>query len=41
MKVPKEYAKGTIRFSTGKTTTDKEIESAIKHITKIYNDQIR
>ncbi len=41
MKVPKEYAKGTIRFSTGKTTTDKEIESAIKHITRIYNDQIR
>jgi len=41
MKVPKEYAKGTIRFSTGKTTTNKEIESAIKHITKIYNDQIR
>ena len=41
MKVPKEYAKGTIRFSTGRTTTNKEIESAIKHITKIYNDQIR
>ena len=41
MKVPKEYAKGTIRFSTGKTTTNKEIESAIKHVTKIYNDQIR
>lgn len=41
MKVPKEYAKGTIRFSTGKTTTNKEIDSAIKHITKIYNDQIR
>ena len=41
MKVPKEYAKGTIRFSTGRTTTDKEIESAIKYITKIYNDQIR
>ncbi len=41
MKVPKEYAKGTIRFSTGNKTTDKEIESAIKHITKIYNDQIR
>ena len=41
MKVPKEYAKGTIRFSTGKTTTNKEIDNAIAHITRIYYDQIR
>ena len=30
MKVPEEYAKGTIRFSTGKMTTPEEIEQAIK-----------
>jgi cysteine desulfurase NifS len=32
MKVPEEYAKGTIRFSTGKMTTPEEIEQAIKII---------
>ncbi len=41
MNVPIEYAKGTIRFSTGKMTTKKEIDSAIKKITEIYNTQIR
>lgn len=40
MNVPVEYAKGTIRFSTGKMTTQKEIDYAIKIITEIYNDQI-
>ncbi len=32
MRVPEEYAKGTIRFSTGKMTTPEEIEQAIKII---------
>lgn len=32
MKVPEEYAKGTIRFSTGKMTTPEEIEQGIKII---------
>ncbi len=40
MKVPIEYAKGTIRFSTGKMTTIKEIDSAIKKIIEIYSAQI-
>ncbi len=34
MKVPLEYAKGTIRFSTGKMTTVEEIEQAVKSITE-------
>lgn len=29
MGIPQNWAKGTIRFSTGKTTTDKDIETAI------------
>ena len=40
MNVPVEYAKGTIRFSTGKMTTIREIDSAIKKIIEIYNAQI-
>ncbi len=40
MNVPIEYAKGTIRFSTGKMTTIKEIDGAIKKIIEIYNAQI-
>ena len=32
MRVPEEYAKGTIRFSTGKMTTPEEIERAIEII---------
>ena len=40
MNVPVEYAKGTIRFSTGKMTTIREIDSAIKKIIEIYNTQI-
>lgn len=40
MKVPIEYAKGTIRFSTGKMTTIKEIDGAIKKIIEIYSTQI-
>ena len=41
MKVPIEYANGTIRFSTGMMTTTTEIDKAIKIITDIYNKQIR
>ena len=41
MNVPIEYAMGTIRFSTGKMTTQREIDHAIKKITEIYNTQIR
>ena len=40
MNVPFEYSKGTIRFSTGKMTTIKEIDSAIKKIGEIYSTQI-
>ncbi|NQT65557.1 MAG: cysteine desulfurase [FCB group bacterium] len=40
MKVPKEYAKGSIRFSTGKMTTIKEINSAIQKIIEIYSARI-
>jgi len=32
MKVPEEFAMGTIRFSTGKNTTSEEIEKAVLHI---------
>lgn len=34
MKVPPEYAMGTIRFSTGKMTTEEEIDQAIELIIK-------
>lgn len=37
MKVPEEYAMGTIRFSTGKLTTEKEINEAVAHIGKAVN----
>jgi len=40
MRVPIEYAKGTIRFSTGKFTTTKEIDKAIDHITDLYSSHI-
>ncbi len=35
MKVPLEYAIGTIRFSTGKMTTEDEIERTIKIVTDV------
>lgn len=41
MNVPIEYAKGTIRFSTGKMTTQREIDNAIKKIIEIYSTQIK
>ncbi|MCD4796121.1 MAG: cysteine desulfurase [Candidatus Cloacimonetes bacterium] len=34
MKIPLEYAKGTIRFSTGKMTTIEETMQAVKNITE-------
>ena len=37
MNVPIEYAMGTIRFSTGRFTTNDEIEKAVKEITKVIN----
>lgn len=40
MNVPIEYAKGTIRFSTGKFTTLKEIDEAVKRITNLYSNHI-
>ena len=40
MNVPIKYAKGTIRFSTGKFTTKKEIDDAIKIIIEVHNSQI-
>jgi cysteine desulfurase len=41
MNVPVEYAKGTIRFSTGRMTTSKEIDCAVKKIVDIYSTQVR
>jgi cysteine desulfurase NifS/selenium donor protein len=35
MQVPLEYAMGTIRFSTGRHTTAKEIEDAIQHVIRV------
>jgi selenium donor protein len=35
MKVPLDYAMGTIRFSTGRSTTTDEIDEAVRKITKI------
>jgi len=35
MKVPLEFAKGTIRFSTGKMTTNEEIDQAVKSIVDV------
>jgi len=32
MKVPVEYARGTVRFSTGKTTTTGEIDEAVRAV---------
>lgn len=40
MNVPIEYAKGNIRFSTGKFTTEKEIDNAVIKIIEIHNSQI-
>lgn len=35
MKIPLEYAMGTIRFSTGKMTNENEIETAIKIVSEV------
>lgn len=40
MKVPLEWAKGTIRFSTGKMTTEEEIEQAIVIVFKNIGKKI-
>ena len=37
MKVPEEYAMGTIRFSTGKYTTKEDIGNAAKQIIEVVN----
>ena len=37
MKVPVEYAMGTIRLSTGRYTTKEEIVKAVEEITKVIN----
>jgi cysteine desulfurase len=36
MRVPTEFARGTVRFSTGKNTTDSEIDEAVRVITGAY-----
>jgi cysteine desulfurase len=41
MKVPLEYAMGTIRLSTGKFTTDEEIDRSIKVIDKTVRKMIQ
>ncbi len=38
MQVPEEYARGSIRFSVGKSTTKEEIDKSIERITKAYNE---
>ena len=38
MHVPYSFAMGTIRFSVGRMTTEKEIDSAIEIIVKAYNE---
>ncbi len=38
MKVPLEFARGTIRFSTGRYTTGGEIDAAVEVIVSIVND---
>lgn len=38
MNVPKKYAMGTLRISTGKMTTEQEIDKAIDVITKAVNE---
>ncbi len=38
MRVPTEWAMGTIRFSVGVQTTEQEIERAIKKITKVIHN---
>jgi cysteine desulfurase NifS/selenium donor protein len=35
MRVPLEYAMGTVRFSTGRFTTSEEIDQALEHITQV------
>jgi len=37
MKIPVEYAMGTIRFSTGRMTTEAEIDAAVEMISKTVN----
>jgi cysteine desulfurase len=37
MRVPDDWARGTIRFSVGKTTTEEEIERAAAVITAAVN----
>jgi cysteine desulfurase len=37
MKVPEDWARGTIRLSTGKMTTESDIETAIRSITDAVN----
>jgi len=37
MQIPEANAMGTIRFSTGRNTTDADIQSAVKEITRTFN----
>ena len=38
MKVPLEYAMGTLRFSTGRYTTTEEVDRAVNEVTTVVND---
>ncbi|MBD3232882.1 MAG: aminotransferase class V-fold PLP-dependent enzyme [candidate division Zixibacteria bacterium] len=38
MNVPPEYAKGTIRFSTGRFTTEREIDEALEEIVAVVKE---
>ena len=41
MKVPEEYALGTIRFSTGKETTSQEVEEAVGFLKEAYQSVMK
>jgi cysteine desulfurase len=37
MKIPVEWAKGTLRFSTGRMTTEEDIEAAVEIISEVVS----
>jgi cysteine desulfurase len=37
MEIPLDWAKGTLRFTTGRTTTNEDIDTAVKIITNAVN----
>jgi cysteine desulfurase len=37
MEIPMDWAKGTVRLTTGRTTTGEDIDTAVKIITNAVN----